>query len=198
MKFPTTLITTFGVASANFFHADVLAHGLNAMQDEPHHYNEQYFVYHESGYDYEHTDAPYDAHSPLIPPNGIWRGSTLDVSLTDWNGTDVITEWEEPWGMRLDIFRTFRNKSNAKILEDKEVPWIEKGGILFYSIQPEPHWGYYSQEGKDGENRNDEIKKYAEAIKAVDPYKVMVVPGYEPDIYVDTVATDPKKVRGSA
>ena len=134
----------------------------------------------------------------LIPPNGIWRGCTLDGSRTDWYGTDVETQWEDEWGMRLDIFRSFRNKSNPTIEEDKEVPWIEQGGILFYSIQPVPHWGYYAEEGMDGEDMNDEIYSYAEAIKAVSPYQVMVAVGFEPDIYVDTIQTDPEKIRGSA
>ena len=32
--------------------------------------------------------------------------------------------------------------------------------------------------------KNDEIKKYAEAVKEMAPHKIMVVVGYEPDLYV--------------
>ena len=48
----------------------------------------------------------------LIPPNGIWRGSTIDLSISDWSGADPFTQWEDVYKQDLHIFRTFRNHSN--------------------------------------------------------------------------------------
>jgi hypothetical protein len=70
----------------------------------------------------------------LLPPNGMWRGSTIDSTLKSWSGADPYSLWEDVWNLPLHIYRTFKAKSNAEITE--EVPWIEAGGILFYSIQP--------------------------------------------------------------
>ena len=70
----------------------------------------------------------------LLPPDGkIWRGSTIDSKLevSSWAGTDP-NYFEEEYGVPLQIFRTFRSKSNAKITT--EASWIKNGGILLYSI----------------------------------------------------------------
>lgn len=125
----------------------------------------------------------------LIPPNGMWRGSTVDSRLTRWSGTYPDVMFEDVWNEDLHIFRTFRSMSNRRIR--KELGWIQDGGILFYSIQPKT-WSEYSQESgiKDWE-----IRKYANAIAEVKPHKVMVPVGFEPNEYVNPASN---KYQGSA
>ena len=69
----------------------------------------------------------------LLPPYGYkWRGSTIEVDGTWMTGKDPEALFEDVWNQPLHIFRTFKANSNAKIIN--ELPWIESGGILFYSI----------------------------------------------------------------
>jgi hypothetical protein len=69
----------------------------------------------------------------LLPPNGYaWRGSTIEREGTWTAGRDPTELFEDDWDLPLHIYRTFKAGSNAPIIA--EVPWIERGGILFYSI----------------------------------------------------------------
>lgn len=69
----------------------------------------------------------------LVPPYGYkWRGTTIEKVNTWTSGRDPITLFEDVWDLPLHIMRTFKAGSNAPIVA--EVPWIERGGILFYSI----------------------------------------------------------------
>lgn len=68
----------------------------------------------------------------MPPYRHKWRGSTIDKDGTWTEGKDVRTDFEDEWNVPLHIFRTFKAKSNAPIVN--ELPWIESGGILFYSI----------------------------------------------------------------
>lgn len=122
----------------------------------------------------------------LLPPYGNkWRGATSKEG--NWmTGIDVELDFEDVWNVPLHIYRTFKAKSNAKIVN--EVPWIERGGILFYSIQPAAYeGGNYAAygPGSNGEPgaKDNLIKKYARAIAEVSPHKVMVPVGFEPDLY---------------
>ena len=115
----------------------------------------------------------------LLPPDGkIWRGSTIDSNLevSSWSGTDP-NYFEEEYGVPIQIYRTFKANSNAAITT--EAPWIQNGGILIYSIQPKPWTDYVS-----GGSKDEEIEKYADAVKSMAPHKIIVLVGYEPDIYV--------------
>lgn len=70
----------------------------------------------------------------LLPPNKIWRGSTMQPGYFDtgsWYGMNPY-EFEERYGEPLHIMRTFKASSNPEI--DTEAEWIRNGGILFYSI----------------------------------------------------------------
>ena len=96
--------------------------------------------------------------------------------------------FEDVWDQPLHIYRSFNNHSNADI---RETDFVERGGIIFYSIQPEV-WAEYAEDGI----RNAEIELYAQSIKAVAPHQVMVCPGYEPDQYLEATA-DPEDVKGT-
>ena len=81
--------------------------------------------------------------------------------------------------------------------EEYEGKWIEKGGIVFYSFQAET-WEPYTQASG---SKDDEIRKYAKAVKQYSPHKIMVCPGYEPDLYLpETAGTSGKgrEIRGTA
>ena len=98
----------------------------------------------------------------LLPPEGsMWRGATIDgPDGGNWNGTDPDI-FERKFGEPLHIFRNFHNKSNPFMKEEYEGKWIEKGGIVFYSFQPET-WEPYTQASG---SKDDEIRKYAQAVK---------------------------------
>ena len=115
----------------------------------------------------------------LIPPEGkVWRGSTIprEHGLRWTKGVDP-NAFEERYGLPLSIYKSYRSTTNVRI-RDAEVKWIEEGGILKYSIQLDKYGEF-----ADG-SRDDEIINYAKAIKAVEPHQVMVLPGFEPDLYV--------------
>ena len=132
----------------------------------------------------------------LVPPEGaIWRGATIssDGPLEgSWTyGTDPEV-FEAYYNQPLHIYRSFNNLSNADLTYEKD--WIrEKGGILWYSLQPKD-WVAYGDGSKD-----DEIRMYAQILAEMKPHQIMMPIGYEPDLYVD-VATedDPDKRRGTA
>ena len=100
----------------------------------------------------------------LIPPNGIWRGATIsgENEYKGWYYGDVKRAFEDYWNQPLHIYRSFNTHSNADI---RETDFIERGGILFYSIQPAV-WAEYAEDGI----RNAEIELYARSIKAVSPH----------------------------
>ena len=93
----------------------------------------------------------------LLPPEGtVWRGSTIDydgIFDGDWtNGADPY-QFEEYYGQPIHIYRQFNQQDNADLTTEFE--FIDNGGILFYSIQPDD-WAAYGKASKKWE-----IKKFA-------------------------------------
>ena len=130
----------------------------------------------------------------LVPPYGYkWRGSTIDIEGTWMSGRDPKENFEDVWNQPLHIFRTFKSKSNPEIRN--ELPWIESGGILFYSIQPSDYETYGPGEPGEEGQKDGEIRRYAQEIKKVSPNQVMVPVGFEPDQYVNE--EEPEKYRGT-
>ncbi len=65
----------------------------------------------------------------LEPPSGMWRGSTWNNSARlNWDPQN----FEEEVGVPLHIFRNFPRKPYT-IEPARE--FVERGGIVFYSIQ---------------------------------------------------------------
>ena len=75
------------------------------------------------------------------------------------------------------IYRGFWHKWRQDFWPEQR-NFIKNGGIVIYSIQPKPEWREYADGAKD-----EEIIKYANAIKKVAPHKVLVFVGFEPDVY---------------
>jgi len=72
----------------------------------------------------------------------MWRGSTIDKSVKPKHGADPKKLFEDVWNVDLQIYRAFKGRKPI----DEERPWIEAGGILFYSIQPKG-WADYAENG---------------------------------------------------
>ena len=103
----------------------------------------------------------------------MWRGSTLESDITF-----DPAYFEETYGVPLQIYRGFWSKYRQDF-EPEQREFIKDGGIVVYSIQPKPYYSEYADGTKD-----EEIRDFARAIKKVQPHKVMVFVGFEPDCYV--------------
>jgi hypothetical protein len=105
----------------------------------------------------------------LLPPQGMWRGATLQ--------SNDIKGFEQDMDVKLQVYRTFKGCANkyAAALKDDEIDFVAQGGILMYSTQPDD-WAAYASGSKD-----DMIQAYAAQVKSLAPAKVLVAAGYEPD-----------------
>jgi hypothetical protein len=92
-----------------------------------------------------------------------------------YGGVPFYAAFEKQYGHRLHIYRTFKTEKWQTVSEDEEA-FVKAGGILFYSIEPKP-WSDWGASG----TKQESIRGFANAIKALAPAKVMVAPGYEPD-----------------
>lgn len=110
----------------------------------------------------------------LVPQNGgIWRGATHWKYEEDgkWDPNTFEEEFQKP----LHIYRTFKHKG-ITAWEEKELEFVKKGGIIFWSIQSF-NWAEDTADPK----YEIHLKKIAEQIKLIKPAKILVAPGYEPD-----------------
>eukprot|EP00756_Hemistasia_phaeocysticola_P066039 Hpha_TRINITY_DN8964_c0_g1::TRINITY_DN8964_c0_g1_i1::g.81003::m.81003 len=120
--------------------------------------------------------TPHNRQPGLLPPQGLWRGATLD------NRYGGIGEFESDYGVPLHLFRGFMRKGKTAF-SDSEAAFIAGGGIYFYSTQPS-NWSKYGSGAEDAE-----IAAYADAVAGVAPAQVFVAPGFEPDGHVNPEST---------
>ena len=128
----------------------------------------------------------------LVPPQGMWRGATLDQR--GYPNTWFDGAFEMDYHRPLHIFRTFKTR-NFRTISWSEKSFVSKGGILFYSIQPKP-WSDWSP--SNNATVDAAIAKFAAEIKKVAPAKIMVAPGYEPDGHAAESQNKTKELYGKA
>ena len=133
----------------------------------------------------------------LVPPEGtMWRGSTIETNgplSGSWMTGADPDEFEQYYGQPLHIYRNFNEASNAPLETDTAWDFIQRGGIIFYSIQPRPSWAEWADGSQD-----KTIRKYAKAVASAAPHQVMVPVGYEPDLYIpETNGEGASKNRGT-
>jgi len=116
----------------------------------------------------------------LIPPSGAWRGTT--------NGglpKQGPFGFKKEYGLNCHIYRTFCTPRNWQLKEGTK-RWVQRGGILWYNIQP-VNWAKAASAEYD-----EHIANYASEVGSLAPAQVMVCVGHEPDGHMEggAVKTD--------
>jgi hypothetical protein len=127
----------------------------------------------------------------LLPPTGMWRGATIDKRFAAGQPDNQTRAFEAAFDTKLHIYRTFKTETWTEITPGEQA-FVAGGGILFYSIEPRnwTEWVDWHAAWK--------IKRFAAAIRAVAPAKVMVAPGYEADGHAEESQNKSQLVYGKA
>lgn len=126
----------------------------------------------------EYCTKPWNTYELLEPPAGTaWRGSCLG---THYGDGDRIANWTETWGVPLHIYRGFYGSNWWFDLEDWQLDFVNKGGILFYSIA-DSDWITFA----DPDASDTLIQRFISVFQTIAPAKAWISFRYEPELYVD-------------
>jgi len=128
------------------------------------------------------------------PAEGMWRGSVLDSG--GYGTTDQTDKFAMLFGgSQLHIWRIFKGP-NWHTLNDEHREFIQKGGILFYSLtfweNNNADWDVMS----DREQSRQYVNQFITVFKEIAPAKAWICLHFEPDIYILPEKTD--RFMGSA
>jgi hypothetical protein len=133
------------------------------------------------------TKQPNNQRDFLLPPEGSgWRGSTqgwaMDGQMSglgyDDNADADPDTFAIKYGKPLHVYRLFKGKGNPGFPDENAfASWIERGGIVYYSIYDKDYAEIVSG------SRDWAIRAWANKFKEVAPAKMFITMRYEPELY---------------